>query len=112
MDNKLYVGNLSWNTTEDGLKEYFSKYGTVTSTSIVIDRATNRSKGFGFVEMSSAEEALKARDESNGTEIDGRPIKVDIARPKEDRPRTGGGRPSGGGGGGFRRSNGGGGGRY
>jgi RNA recognition motif-containing protein len=73
------------------LKEFFSSVGTVVSASVIMDRETNRSKGFGFVEMSSDEEAKKAVDELNGKELDGRAIVVNEARPREERPRGGGG---------------------
>ncbi|MEX0703522.1 MAG: RNA-binding protein [Planctomycetales bacterium] len=105
MSKKLYVGNLSFNTTADGLREAFSEFGTVTSASVVSDRETGRSRGFGFVEMSDgADEAIRAM---NGTELDGRTLTVNEARPREDRPGGGGG-----GGGGGRRGGGGGRGGY
>jgi RNA recognition motif-containing protein len=104
MSTKLYVGNLSFKTTEDDLNELFSKAGTVESASVVTDRDSGFSRGFGFVEMSSDEEAKSAISQFNGTEIDGRALNVNEARPREDR----GG--SGGGGGGFRGGNRGGGG--
>jgi RNA recognition motif-containing protein len=81
MSNKLYVGSLSYDTTEDGLKEFFSQAGTVASASIITDKMSGRSKGFGFVEMSSEEEAKKAVEMLNGKELDGRAIIVDEARP-------------------------------
>lgn len=86
-NNKLFVGGISYNTTEDALREAFAQAGTVTSVNIIIDKMTNRSKGFGFVEMSSDEEAQAAVQMWDGQELDGRRLKVDIARPKEDRPR-------------------------
>ena len=104
MSTKLYVGNLSFKTTEDDLNELFSKAGTVESASVVTDRDSGFSRGFGFVEMSSDDEAKSAITQFNGTEIDGRALNVNEARPREDR----GG--SGGGGGGFRGGNRGGGG--
>jgi RNA recognition motif-containing protein len=85
MNNKLYVGNLSWNVTEDQLKEAFGQAGTVTSTAIIMDKMTGKSKGFGFVEMSSDEEAQAAITMWNDKELDGRPLRVNIARPKEER---------------------------
>lgn len=91
MNAKLYVGNLSYGTTDQVLQETFSKAGQVKSASVITDRDTRRSKGFGFVEMSSDEEAAKAVEMFNGIEMDGRKIVVSIARPKEDRPRTSGG---------------------
>jgi len=87
MAQKLYVGNLSYDTTEDSLKDLFSQYGEVASAMIISDKIPGRSKGFGFVEMSSEEEAQKAIDALNGSEFEGRKIIVNEARPKEDRPR-------------------------
>jgi len=84
--NKLYVGSLSYDTTEDSLKELFSQAGTVSSVSIIIDKISGRSKGFGFVEMSSEEEAKKAVEMFNGKELDGRNIMVDEARPMKKKP--------------------------
>jgi len=86
MNSKLYVGNLSYSTTENGLKDLFTQAGTVKSTSIITDRRTGRSKGFGFVEMSSPEEAQKAIETLNGKELDGRNIRVDEARPLNKKP--------------------------
>ncbi len=104
MAKKLYVGNLTYDTTEDNLVELFSEYGEVLSAQIIIDRDTNRSKGFGFVEMSDgADEAANAL---NGQDFRGRNLTVNEARPREDRGRGGYG---GGGGGGGGRSGGGGG---
>ncbi|MFZ4629413.1 MAG: RNA recognition motif domain-containing protein [Blastocatellia bacterium] len=105
MSMKLYVGNLSFQTTSGDLEELFSQVGTVESSSVVSDRDTGRSRGFGFVEMSTKEEGNAAIAEFNGKEIDGRSLTVNEARPREDR---GGG--FGGGGGGNRRPGGGGGG--
>lgn len=87
MATKLFVGSLAWGTTDDSLKEFFSAAGEVVSANVIMDRETNRSKGFGFVEMSSDEEAKKAVEELNGKELDGRAIVVSEARPREDRPR-------------------------
>ncbi len=87
MAKKLYVGGLSYNTTEDALKELFSQAGTVETATIIIDRMSNRSKGFGFVEMSSDEEAQKAIEILNGKELDGRSLIVNEAKPMESRPR-------------------------
>ncbi|MDD3491731.1 MAG: RNA-binding protein [Candidatus Pacebacteria bacterium] len=81
MSNKLYVGSLSYDTNEDGLREFFSQAGTVTSAVIITDKMSGRSKGFGFVEMSSEEEAKKAAESLNGKELDGRTLIVDEARP-------------------------------
>ena len=85
MSNKLFVGSISWGTTEDGLAEAFSQAGTVVSAKIITDRATGRSKGFGFVEMSSDEEAKAAVEMLNEKELDGRTIFVSEARPQEPR---------------------------
>jgi RNA recognition motif-containing protein len=108
MEPKLYVGNLPYNTTEEDLRQLFSGAGTVASASIVTDRETGRSKGFGFVQMSSQAEAEKAVSMFNGREMNNRALKVDLARPREERPRGGGGggrdrRGPGGGGRGDRR---------
>ncbi|MBW6441593.1 RNA-binding protein [Patescibacteria group bacterium] len=83
---KLYVGNLPYSVNDDALKDMFSAYGNVLSASIIFDRMSGRSKGFGFVELEDDGEAEKAISEMNGKEIDGRGIVVSIARPKEDRP--------------------------
>lgn len=90
MAKKLYVGGLSYNTNENALKETFSQAGTVESATIIIDKMSGRSKGFGFVEMTSDEEAQKAIEMLNGKELDGRTITVNEARPLESRPRQGG----------------------
>lgn len=91
MAKKLYVGGLSYNTTEATLKDAFAQAGTVESATIIIDKMTNRSKGFGFVEMSSDEEAQKAIEMFNGKDLDGRNVTVNEARPMEARaPRSGG----------------------
>ena len=94
---KLYVGNLSFNTTSQDLEQMFGEFGTVQSTNIIEDRETGRSRGFGFVEMSSAEEAQKAIAALDGKEVDGRALKVNEAKPQEN--RSGGGNNRGGGGG-------------
>lgn len=89
-NSKLYVGGLSWNTTDDQLKDYFSQVGQVIDAVVIKDRDSGRSKGFGFVEYSSEEEANAAIEKFNGTEFDGRSITVNMARPqrpREDRPR-------------------------
>ena len=104
MSNKLFVGNLSFNTTENDLNDAFAAHGTVSEVNLMMDRSTGRSRGFAFVTMNSPEEAQKAIDALNGKSIDGRALTVNIARPREDRA------PGGGGGGGGRRSYGGGGG--
>jgi RNA recognition motif-containing protein len=98
MGAKLYVGSLAYSIDDTKLKDLFAPVGTVVSAQVIMDRDTNQSKGFGFVEMSSDEEAQKAIKELNGKEVDGRTIMVNEARPKED--RSGGG---GGGGGGYNR---------
>lgn len=85
MATKLYVGSLSYNTNEDALKELFSQAGTVVSASVITDKMSGRSKGFGFVEMSSDEEAKKAIETLNGKELDGRNIVVDEAKPMKQR---------------------------
>ncbi|PYS45722.1 MAG: RNA-binding protein [Acidobacteria bacterium] len=110
MSTKLYVGNLSFRTTDDDLREAFSQAGTVESANVIQDRETNRSRGFGFVEMASAEEAAKAIEMFNGKDIGGRNVTVNEARPKTD--RGGGGRGGYGGGGGHDRGGRGGGGGY
>jgi RNA recognition motif-containing protein len=104
MSNKLFVGNLSFNMTENDLQDAFAAFGTVTEANLMMDRSTNRPRGFGFVTMSSAEEAQKAIDGLNGKDMDGRALTVNVARPREERPASGGGRRSyagGGGGGGY-----------
>lgn len=85
MAKKLYVGSISYNTTEDALKTAFSEAGTVESAIIIMDKMTNRSKGFGFVEMSTEEEAQKAIEMFDGKELDGRKVIVNEARPMTDR---------------------------
>ncbi len=106
MSMKLYVGNLSFQTSSEDLQELFAKAGTVESAAVVEDRETGRSRGFGFVEMSSKEEGQKAIEQFNGQDMGGRALNVNEAKPREDR---GGSRGGGGGFGGNR--NGGGGGR-
>lgn len=100
MAKKLYVGGLPYSTTEDALKEMFAPAGTVESAVIIIDKMSGRSKGFGFVEMSSDEEAQKGIELLNGKDVEGRTLTVAEARPMEDRPRRdfnrGGGRGFGG----------------
>ena len=97
MGKKIYVGNLSYSVTNDSLAQKFADFGTVDSAKVVIDRDTNRSKGFGFVEMSNDDEAEQAIAKLNGTEFEGRQLNVNEARPQA--PREGGG--GGGGRGGF-----------
>lgn len=91
MATKLFVGSLAWATTDDSLQAFFSQVGTVTSARVITDRATGRSKGFGFVEMSSDEDAQKAIAELNGKDLDGRAIVVNEARPMEPRDNNRGG---------------------
>ena len=99
MSMKLYVGNLSFATSNSDLQELFASVGTVESASVVEDRDTGRSRGFGFVEMSSKEEGERAIEELNGKEVDGRELKVNEAKPRENRTGGGGGGYGGGGGG-------------
>ena len=112
MSMKLYVGNLSFQTSSDDLQQLFSQAGTVESASVVEDRDTGRSRGFGFVEMSSKEEGEAAIQQFNGTEVNGRALNVNEAKPRENRNGGGGGGRGGYGGGGNRGGYGGGGGRY
>lgn len=101
MSTKLYVGNLSFNTSNEDLQELFGQAGTVESANIVEDRDTGRSRGFGFVEMSSAEEGKTAIEQLNGKEVDGRSLTVNEAKPREERSGGGGNRGGGGGRGGY-----------
>ena len=106
---KLYVGNLSYETSEASIRTAFEAHGEVTSVNLITDRDSGRPKGFGFVEMGSAEEAQKAKAALDGTQLDGRALKVDVAKEQVARaPRSGGGGYGGGGG----RGGGGGGGGY
>jgi cold-inducible RNA-binding protein len=91
MSSKLFVGNLSFNTTENDLQDAFAAHGTVTETNLMMDRVSGRPRGFGFVTMSSPEEAQKAIAALNGAQLDGRALTVNIARPREERPGGGGG---------------------
>jgi len=91
-DNKLYVGNLSFNSTQDDINDAFSAYGTVSSVNVITDRETGRPRGFAFVEMSNGSEAQAAMQGLDGKDLDGRSLKVNVAKPRE----------SGGGGGGRR----------
>jgi RNA recognition motif-containing protein len=109
MSAKLFVGNLSFNITENDLQDAFAAHGTVVEANLMMDRATGRPRGFAFVTMGTPEEAQKAIDAMNGKELGGRALTVDIARPREERPAGGGGgrggyggRGGGGGGGGGR----------
>lgn len=90
MAKKLFVGGLSFGTNEDTLRNTFAQAGTVTSAAIIIDRMSGRSKGFGFVEMENDAEADKAIEMFNGTELEGRALTVNEARPREERPQRGG----------------------
>src|SRR5207237_4263123 len=108
MNNKLFVGNLSFKTTENDLQDAFAAFGTVTEANLMMDRATGRARGFGFVTMSTPEEAQKAIAGLNGKSIDGRALTVNLARPREERSGGGGG-GGGGGGRGYGRGGGGGG---
>ena len=114
MASKLYIGGLSYSTTSDGLREFFSQSGNVLSATVITDRFSGQSRGFGFVEMAAAEEAQNAISQLNGRELDGRRITVEISNPQAPRSggggggrpggvrpgggRPGGGRPGGGGG--------------
>lgn len=108
----IYVSNLSFNVQDEDLRSYFAEYGDVSSAKVITDKFTQRSKGFGFVEMSDDAAAQKAIAELDGAMVDGRSIKVMIARPKEERPQGGGNSGGGYGGGGNRRPSGGGGSRW
>ena len=110
MSTKLYVGNLAFQTTSQELQELFARAGTVESASVVEDRDTGRSRGFAFVEMATKEEATSAIDQFNGKEVGGRALKVNEAKPREN--RGGGGRGFGGNRGGFSGNRGGGNGGY
>ena len=125
MSTKLFVGNLSFNTTENDLQEAFAPHGQVVEANLMMDRMTGRSRGFAFITYSTPDEAQKAIAAMNGAQLDGRALTVNIARPKEERPAGGGGRDrgprrdygsgggggAGGGGGGYSGGGGGGGGR-
>lgn len=99
MANKLFVGSLAWTATDDDLAQFFAAAGTVASAKVIVDRETNRSKGFGFVEMSTDEEAKVAVDTLNGKDLAGRPVAISEARPQAPREE----RSFGGGGGGGNR---------
>src|SRR5438477_5419320 len=102
-ESRLFVGNLSYQTMENDLQEYFAQAGVVSSVNLMLDKFTGKSRGFAFVEFASPEEAKKAVEMFHGKEFQGRPLTVNIARPREDRPPR-----SGGGGGGYRGGDGGG----
>lgn len=113
MATKLFVGNLSWNVTDAQLNELFGQHGEVLSAQVITDRATGRSKGFGFVEFNTQEQADAAIAALSGQQFDGRPLTVNVAKPREERPAGGGfGGGRGGFGGGRGGSGGGGRGRY
>ncbi|HEY3761982.1 MAG TPA: RNA-binding protein [Verrucomicrobiae bacterium] len=107
MNNKLFVGNLSFDATENDLQDAFAAFGTVTETNLIMDRTTNRPRGFGFVTMSTAEEAQKAIAGLDGHDLAGRAMKVNIAQPREERSDRSRGFGGGGGGGGRREFSGG-----
>src|SRR5512144_3423716 len=91
MDTKLFVGNLSFDTTENDLHDAFAAHGTVVEANLMVDRMSGRPRGFAFVTMGTPEEAQKAIEAMNNAQLDGRNLTVNIARPKEDRPPGGGG---------------------
>ena len=100
MSNKLFVGNLSFDTTENDLNDAIAAHGTVMETNLLMDRETGRPRGFGFITMNSPEEAQKAIAALNGSQLGGRALTVNVAKPREERPAGGGGRREYGGGGG------------
>lgn len=102
MENKLFVGNLAWASTEDDIRNHFAQFGEVTSVEVMRDKFTGRARGFAFVTMASNEAAQAAIAKTEGVDFMGRPLKVNVARPREDRPAFGGG-DRGGFGGGERR---------
>lgn len=112
MGNRIYVGNLSFNTNQDSLRDAFSEFGEITDVHVVSDRETGQSRGFGFVTMGTSESASKAIESMNGAMLDGRPLRVNEAEERQNRGGGGGGgggrRGGGGGGGGFNRGGGGG----
>ena len=108
MNTKLFVGNISFNTTENDLQDAFAAHGTVTEANLMVDRMSGRPRGFGFVTMSTPDEAQKAIQAMNGASLDGRNLTVNLARPREERSGGGGG---GGGDRGYGGGRGGGGGR-
>ncbi len=91
MPSRLYVGNLSYTTTDESLRAFFATVGHVKETEVVMDRQMGRSKGFGFVEMMTDEDAQRAKDMLDGKMLDSRPLRIDFAKPKETRPRAGAG---------------------
>ena len=100
MGNKLYVGNLSFTTTENDLRDLFAQAGSVSEVALMQDKFTGKSRGFGFVTMATDADAENAANQFNGKTLDGRPLTVNEAKPREDRPAGGGYRGGGGGGGG------------
>ena len=112
MSKKLFVGGISWNTTDDGLRSAFEQYGEVTDAKIITDRETGRSRGFGFVTFAEDGDAENAVESMNGSELDGRTLNVNEARERTGGGGGGGGFRGGGGGGGGRRGGGGGGSRW
>lgn len=110
MSTKIFVGNLSFNITENDLQDMFAAHGSVVETNLMMDRLSGRPRGFGFVTMSTEQEAEAAINALNGKTVDGRALTVNVARPREERPGGGGDRRGGGGGGGYGRREGGGGG--
>jgi RNA recognition motif-containing protein len=100
MNNRLYVGNLSFDTTENDLQDLFATCGPVTEVNVVMDRSTNRPRGFGFVTMATEEAAQAAIEQINGKNVQGRDLSVNLARPREERSESGGSRSRGGYGGG------------
>jgi len=111
-NSKLYVGNMSFKTTEDDLRTAFGQFGSVTDVYVAFDKMTGRPRGFAFITMGTPDEAKLAAEKLNGTDLGGRLLTVNEARPKEDRPSGGFGGGGGGGGGGYRGGGGGGGGGY
>lgn len=91
MSQKLYVGGIAFSTTSEGLRAFFAQSGTVVSASVVTDQFSGQSRGFGFVEMATPEEARQAVDQLNDRPLDGRSLKVELAKPRVDKPRSGGG---------------------
>jgi len=108
----IFIAGLSYSITDADLNDLFGEYGEISSAKVVMDRDTGRSKGYGFVEMNDETAGMKAIDELNGAEYDGRTISVSVARPRNDNGGGGGQRRSGGGGGGYNRNRGGNGGGY
>ena len=106
-ESRLFVGNLAYQTMDNDLQDYFSQAGVVASVNVMLDKFTGKSRGFAFVEMSTGDEANKAVEMFHNKEFQGRPLTVNIARPREDRPPRQGGGGGGGGGGGYRGDRGG-----